>query len=343
MGQPDLNRFRRRQSLTGLFFLLVAGCLRETPQEVVVYAALDKEFSYPQLAEFAKATGIRVLDKYDVESNKTVGLANTLLAEASRPRADVFWNNEILHTLRLERAGLLDTYLSPQAAHYPAQFVSSRHTWHGFAARARVLIVNTDLLPDRAQWPTSVRDLGLPIWRGKCGLAKPLFGTTATHAAVLFASWGRDEAEQFFRDVQANARIEGGNKQVAQRVAQGHYAFGLTDTDDALIEQEAGRPVAIVFPDQADDQTGALLIPNTLGIMKGGPHPAHARKLVDYLLSAEVEARLARGASAQIPLSRWVQPGSRIAPPNLKIMPVDFYLAAEQWETAQKFLLELFQ
>ncbi len=58
---------------------------------------------------------------------------------------------------------------------------------------------------------------------------------------------------------------------VARAVANGELAFGLTDTDDALIEREADWPVAIVFPDQGDEQMGTLLIPNTVAIVKGLP------------------------------------------------------------------------
>ena len=86
---------------------LLAGCLSQADREVVVYTALDAPFSQPILDSFEQKTGIRVRAKFDVESTKTVGLANAILAEAERPRCDVFWNNEILNTLRLKRKGLL--------------------------------------------------------------------------------------------------------------------------------------------------------------------------------------------------------------------------------------------
>ena len=84
----------------------------------------------------------------------------------------------------------------------------------------------------------------------------------------------------------------------------GQLAFGLTDTDDALIELEAGKPVKIVFPDSSEDGVGTLLLPNTLAVVKGAPHPRAAVQLIDYLISPEVEAKPAAGPSAQIPLNR---------------------------------------
>ncbi|HEY4232689.1 MAG TPA: iron transporter, partial [Lacipirellulaceae bacterium] len=86
----------------------LAGChsAPQAPQEVIVYTALDEEFSQPIFEEFTKATGIVVRPKYDTESTKTVGLTQAILAERERPRCDLFWNNEILNTLRLDREGL---------------------------------------------------------------------------------------------------------------------------------------------------------------------------------------------------------------------------------------------
>jgi iron(III) transport system substrate-binding protein len=331
----------RRTAL--LLCLLFSGCWRSTDSEVVVYTALDSEFSQAVFEQFTKQTGVAVLPKFDAESTKTVGLAEAIAAEGRRPRCDVFWNNEILHTLRLKQKGLLEAYVPAIAKSYPVAYRDPQGCWHGFAARARVLIVNTKLVGEKDR-PASILDLADPKWRGRAGMAKPLFGTTATQAACLFAVWGDRRTKEFFRAVKLNkVQILSGNKQVAMAVAGGRLAFGLTDTDDALIEVEKGMPVAIVYPDQGPDGLGTLLIPNTLAIVGGCPHPAEARRLVDYLLSPEVEAKLAAGESAQIPLNPKLPPPTRLKmPPKLKTMQVDFAVAAEKWETVAGFLRDEF-
>jgi iron(III) transport system substrate-binding protein len=134
-----------------------------------------------------------------------------------------------------------------------------------------------------------------------------------------------------------------GNKQVAIWVSRGQLPFGLTDTDDAIVEKEKGMPVEIVYPDQDEGGLGTLFIPNTLAIIKGGPHPDSARRLVDYLLSPEVEAKLAAGPSAQIPLNPSVEARLRVqTPQTVKPMQVDFEQAAEKWDAAAKFLRDEF-
>ncbi len=346
-GRSDRLRGRRigRPAWCGLLAvsLVLAGCWAKSGPEVVVYTALDAEFSAPIFADFEAATGVDVREKFDTEATKTVGLAQAIIEERARPRCDVFWNNEILNTLRLEARGLLDCYHPPIAESYPAMYRSPEGTWHGFAGRARVLIVNTEVVPEDER-PESIHDLAGERWRGKAGIAKPLFGTTATHAACLFAHWGEEKAKEYFRELKANdVEILAGNKQVALSVAGGRLAFGMTDTDDAIIEVEKGLPVAIVYPDQGEEGLGTLFIPNTLAIIRGGPNPEAARRLVDYLLSPSVEARLAAGPSAQIPLNPAVEAEPRVeTPQTIEPMPVDFAAAAASWETARRFIRDEF-
>jgi len=82
--------------------LLLAACRPVADgarRQVVVYTALDEDFSRPVFEEFTRQTGIEVLGRFDTESTKTVGLTQAIFAEAARPRCDLFWNNEIVNTL----------------------------------------------------------------------------------------------------------------------------------------------------------------------------------------------------------------------------------------------------
>ena len=335
------RRLRLYALLGGL--LAVTGCSPRYEREVIVYAALDAEFSRPILEQFERDSKIVTLTKFDVESTKTVGLTQAIIAEAKQPRCDVFWNNEILNTLRLEERGLLEVYRPQAAEDYPEMFRSPTRTWHGFAGRARVLLINTELVAESDR-PASIYDLANEKWHGRCGLAKPLFGTTATHVACLFARLGDEAAKRLLLDMKANGvQVFAGNKQVAQAVASGNIAVGLTDTDDAIIEIETGRPVAIIYPDQQSGGLGTLFIPNTLAIIKGSPNQAEARKLIDYLLTPEIEIALSRGASAQIPLHTKLDVPLRVETPRtIKPMQIDFAAAARKWDAAARFVRDEF-
>lgn len=266
---------------------------------VVVYTSLDREYSEPILRQFEEQTGIKVKPVYDVESAKTTGLVNRLIAQRDHPDCDVFWNNEAMQTMALAEMGLFEPYESANAPRIPAAHRDEQHRWVGFAARLRVIIYNTQRFTP-ATAPSSLRDFVDPQYRGDAAIANPFFGTTFTHMAALEGQMGSGELETWLRAVQANdVRIAPGNGPVRDLVAAGEVGFGLTDTDDAHGAMLDGKPVAVIAPDAAK---GVVLIPNTVSIVRDGPNPEAARKLMDYLLSKEVEQALARARSAQIPL-----------------------------------------
>src|SRR5262249_47222189 len=160
-----------------------------------------------------------------------------LKREAGRPRCDVHWNNEIIATIRLQRLGILEPYDSPSAKPYPPQFRAPDHTWTGFAARARVLILNTKLLTEKKipeeKWPKTLNDLKDPLWKGQFTMSKPVAGTSATQIACLFQAWGKEKAKEWYLALKANdIQFVAGNKQAAEGVGAGQYLVGLTDTDD---------------------------------------------------------------------------------------------------------------
>lgn len=321
--------------------LALAGCpggARQAPAgEVVVYCALDRMFSQPVLEAFEAETGIRVLAKWDTEATKTTGLVQAIRAEAGAPRCDVFWNNEVSQTIALAGEGLLEPYASPAAEGLPAWALAPDRTWTGFAARARVLLVNTERVPAERR-PTSIRALLDPAWRGQAGIAKPLFGTTATHVAALFAQLGAEEATALLDGMKANGVVIcASNADIKNRVAQGELAFGLTDTDDANLALLDGAPVEIVFPDQEEGGLGTLLIPNAVAIVEGGPNGEAARQLVDWLLRPAIEERLAASRSVQVPLRAGLARAAWI-PPEIRTPDVAWPDVAAAFPAAREYV-----
>jgi iron(III) transport system substrate-binding protein len=63
---------------------------------------------------------------------------------------------------------------------------------------------------------------------------------------------------------------------------------------------------------------------------------------LDYLLTPEVEVRLARGASAQFPLHMDVDEQPRVHQEGIRPMEVDFQAAASEWNSAAEFLRNVF-
>lgn len=329
---------------------MAIGCVPRPENSLVLYSAADREYAQPIIDAFQrKYPEINVVHQFDVEATKTVGLAKRIESESKNPQCDVFWNNELMHTLNLESKGLLRKVTWDIPSNWPSEMRASGGTWVGFAARGRVLIINRKLLPDSDSRPNSVLDLADPRWANQCGVALPLFGTTATHFTLLMDQMGASEAEEWFRQVKDNAVVLSGNKQVALQVASGRLAWGLTDTDDALIEIDAGMPVDLVYPDQEPHQMGAVRIPNSVSVIQGGPHPVAAEMFANFLISEDTEGRLAMGVSGQFPIRPEHPQTSRaqLDPEGQKLMirwmDSDFVAAAMLWPEASSLFEEIFK
>ena len=280
-------------ALAALFLCLCLLTWRSrTP--LVVYCAHDSIYADRILKEFERRTGIPIAAKYDSEATKSLGLVELLLREKDRPRCDVFWNNEVLGTMELAEQNVFLPYKGAGYDRIPAAFKDPDGRWAGFAARLRVWIVNT-------QRVAAVESALPPAELQRTAIAKPLYGTTRTHYTVLWRLWGADRVRDWHRDWRARgAREVDGNAAVKNLVAEGVCDVGLTDTDDFFEARADGKPVA-AFPVRVDGGR-TICIPNTVAIVRGARQLAAARRLADFLLSAEEETALARSGSRQIPL-----------------------------------------
>jgi iron(III) transport system substrate-binding protein len=322
----------RRSGLALLLAVMAAvlGCRQPAKPTVVVYTSVDQVYAEPILNDFGTRTGIDVRALYDVEASKTSGLVNRLIAEAKRPQADVFWNGEFSQTLDLRDRGVLAEYSFPAAnrSRVPAVVDPDRH-WATIGGRARVLLVNTSLVPLDKR-PTSIRELLGTTWPAdRVGIAHPLFGTSFTQAAALYAALGRDSALEFYRSLRTRGvRVVDGNAVVRDMVVSGQLMVGWTDSDDACGAVTRGAPVAVVVPDQ--DSMGTLVVPETVALIAGAPHPNEASRLIDYLVSMDVERRLVDIGFAQAGTMHSGVRASCLPPTEVRAMRVSFADIARQ-------------
>jgi iron(III) transport system substrate-binding protein len=117
-----------------------AAIARRAGNSLVVYCTHDLVYAEPVLEEFTRRTGIAVTLVGDTEATKSLGLTERLLREGKQTPCDLFWNNEVLGMIRLQRKGLLQTYSGPATQRFPDRFRDPTGQWCGFAGRMRVWI-----------------------------------------------------------------------------------------------------------------------------------------------------------------------------------------------------------
>jgi iron(III) transport system substrate-binding protein len=295
-----------------LLTVLISRSPSQPERSVIVYCAQDQVFAEPIFQEFEKETHIRVRALFDSEAVKTVGLANKLLAERPRPRCDVFWGNEEMRTRQLAALKVF----------------RETNGWAAFGYRSRRIVINTNQVPFAAA-PRSLLDLTNEAWRGKVALANPQFGTTATHFHALRQHWGAARWEAWCRALAANKPLlVDGNSVVVKMVGRGEAWIGLTDSDDIAGGQEEGLPIAALLI-----SSETLLIPNTVGVINGAPHPEAARRLAAFLQQRQATERLLAAAALE-----GVSAGA-VATPTLK---VDWTVLMKDLERTTAKLNEIF-
>ena len=113
---------------------LSLGCVPQSEKSVVLYSASDREYATPILDAFQRSNpGIEVARQFDIAASKTLGLVTRIERERERPKCDVFWNNEIIHTIRLQKQGLLASRRWKVPDAWPKAFKAKDGSWNQFA------------------------------------------------------------------------------------------------------------------------------------------------------------------------------------------------------------------
>ncbi|MDB5289504.1 MAG: transporter substrate-binding protein, partial [Phycisphaerales bacterium] len=327
---PNLSRVRlmRMAALPLVLVAALAGCHKKSGTKnaadagpIVLYTSVDEPYARPLVEQFKRETGIDVTLVTDSEASKSVGLSEKLRAEREHPRADVWWSNECFLTINMADEGVLAAYDSPAAGDIPAKYKDDQHRWAGPVLRVRTLVSRTP--PDEGNWvrPTHLRDLLRPDLKGRIAVARPTAGTTGGHVAALYVLWGKDRADQFFSGLRANeVKLLGGNSVVAESVARREMWLGVCDNDDAADALANTGKLDATLPDQGEGEDGTLAMPCTVGLVAGAPHAESAKRLIDFLLSRQVDKKLVEAKFA------WCS--TREVAGKGKFMEVDYHAVA---------------
>ncbi len=273
---------------------------RDAGSIVRVYTSVDETFARQILDEYSRRSGVVVETVFDSEAGKTTGLVQRIRVEKDRPAADVFWSGEVFNTLLLARDGLLAPHAGASDDVLPERFRGADGRWRAVGLRARVLAFDPKRTSEE-ELPTSMAELAKPEIASRLAIANPLFGTTHGQVAALVALWGEAKTREYLSTLRANGvRIVDGNSAAVREVISGAAKFGLTDTDDVWAAQKTGASLDLRYIDLGDG--GTLLIPTSVGVVAGCPHPEVARKLADFLASADVERMLYESDSRNIPV-----------------------------------------
>jgi iron(III) transport system substrate-binding protein len=236
---------------------------------------------------FEKATGTKVA----VIQKATGEMLAQVKAERANPKGDVWWAGPGDAYLQAAEDGLLETYQSPNLNQLQdwARRISevSQNRVSGVYGGILALGYNTELQQKKKlPVPKCWKDLLDPAYKNEVMLGNPnSSGTAYLMLASLVQVFGEDEAFAYMKALNANVSSyarSGIGPMTA--VKQGEIYVGSTVLHGVINEIVAGYAVKPVLPCE-----GVGYEIGSMAIIKGARNLDHAKKFVDWALTAEAQ------------------------------------------------------
>ena len=317
--------------LAGLAAVATPSANAQAP--VTVYCSILEEQCRLGVTNFEKATGSKVT----MVRKSTGETYAQIKAEASNPRADVWWGGPGDPHMQAAEEGLLEEYKSPRLGelHDWAQRLAeqSRFRTSGIYLGALGIGYNTDVLKRKGiPEPKCWADLLDPKFKDEVQISDP---TSAGTAYVMLASFvqlmGEDRAFDYMKKLHLNVN------QYTKSGAAPVKALGLGETGvaiafmhDMVTQIVQGAPVKTIAPCEGTGyETGAV------SLVKGARNAAGARRFIDWTLGAEAQALVGAG------LKIYSIPSNKAAPahadaPRLAEIKLIAYDSAKYGSSAER-------
>ncbi len=298
MSNDFISRALRSAALTLAGLTALAG-YAQADGVVNVYShrhyGIDQEIN----ALFTERTGIEV----KVVNADADQLIERLKSEGENSPADILITVDAGRLQRARAENLLQPIDSAVLkAATPASLRDPDGYWYPYTARARVIMVSRDRVPEGAI--TTYEQLADAQWRGKVAIRSSSSAYNQAWVASMVAANGVEATETWARGLVANlARPpQGGDRDQIRAVASGladvaisnAYYLGILTNSSEAADREAAARIRVVFPNQ--DGRGAHLNVSGAGVTRHARNVDAARQYLEFLVSSEVQDMIANGS-----------------------------------------------
>ena len=289
-------------------------------QELNVIAAYNAKSDI--FEQFSKDTGIKV-NFLDMSSGEVLA---RMRAEKGRPLADIWFGGGVDAFIAAKDDGLLEAYISPEAAHIPAPFKDPEGYWTGISLVTVNLVVNKAVLKEKGMpLPESWADLTGPDYKGEISMSNPSISGTAFFTLYgLLTAKGEKEGWKFFGKLDKNIPFYAKRgSEPPQRAAMGESIVGIAPGLWDELEAQ-GYPITVVFPSD-----GIPWWPAPVAIFKDAANMESAKALVDWALSKKGQEYL-KSKDPRFPTREGVAPPEAMKHVDAaKFIPIDFTKAGQ--------------
>ncbi|MEH0933198.1 ABC transporter substrate-binding protein [Micromonospora sp. CPCC 205558] len=236
--------------------------------------------------KFSKSTGVKA-DFVRLSSGEALA---RIKAGKGSPEFDVWYGGPADGYSAAGSEGLLEPYVSANAAVIPDAYKDATGLWTGVYVGALGFCSNTKVLAERGvAVPQSWADLLNPKLAKEIGMAHPSTSGTAYTALwtqVQLAGGDQTRSLEYMRKLHPNVlQYTKSGSAPAQMAARGEVAVGVIFSHDCVATVEAGFPdLQVSFPAEGTGyETGGV------ALVKGARNPVSGKKFVDWALTTEAQ------------------------------------------------------
>jgi iron(III) transport system substrate-binding protein len=320
---PAVRRSAIAAAVATLALPALAACSIINPPDLVVYNAQHAELMEEIVPLFEEQSGLNV----ELREGKDLELANQIVAEGEKSRADVFLTENSPAMTIVDNAGLFSPVPDEAVAPIPEEYVASSGHWTGFLARSTVVMYNTEK-SSAEEMPASILDFADPEWEGRVGFSPTGHDFQAIVSAVLELE-GEEATREWLAGLKQNGVVLENNLVVMKAADSGEIDAGIAyHYYWYRDQQESGADsdnVGLHF--FGDQDPGAFLSVSGAGILANAEHPDAAADFLTFLTSTEAQQAMANSYALEYPLNReasldlgtGVKPFDELDPPRVDV------------------------
>lgn len=253
---------------------------------LVVYAALNEEDMVEIEKKFEADTGI---DMEYLRIGNAGETSTRVLAEKENPQADIMVGGSVEFYEPLAQEGILEKYISPNAADMDDKFNDPNGYWQGWYMGVLGIVVNKDrfneeLATKGVEMPKTWDDLLDPNYEGVFLSSNPATaGGGYIFAATQLFRLGEEKGWEYLKGLNKNVHhYTAGAVDPINLVATGEFVAGMSWAHDIVKSAKQGYPIEVIVPEHTAFEIGGA------AIIKGGKNTENAKIFMDWLLTKEV-------------------------------------------------------
>ena len=273
--------------LSGALVAGLAGTAlaQEAEEELVVLCTPQEQWCVKMVEEFRSQTGIPT--SY-VRMSSGESLAR-LRAGADAPEFDVWWGGPADGQIAGNEEGLIEPYISPNAAVVADEQKDADGVWTGVYVGALGLCVNTKVIEELGiDMPETWDDLLDPAYEDNIAMAHPASSGTAytTFFTQVLRLGSEEAAMEYAKALHPNIlQYTKSGSASGPMAGRGEIAVSIIFSHDCIANIDEGfEDLAVVFP---ADGTGYEI--GAQALIANAPHPNNAKTWMDWALQADTQ------------------------------------------------------